>query len=268
MFNNYQNNRVFQEPNGLYLDSILSSGVPQRSSSATKAGLEAAIFQALAAEESFLPAGTNVAFAISSEEMPEYTLMADEERALSACAGRRRRQRFARGRSAVHLALARLGIQKSCPILRGRSGEPLWPPGIMGSISHCDPWSVAVVANGPSPLFIGVDLENVRCVNEIDITELICSEKELTWVNASNDFGRRLAVTFSAKEAAYKAFYRACKSYIDFKEVALSPLADEQCLRGEFLAAFNDRISSGDTFQVRYCWYNNLVFSYVIHIEK
>ncbi|WP_374216235.1 4'-phosphopantetheinyl transferase, partial [Frankia sp. R82] len=48
-----------------------------------------------------------------------------------------RRAEFVTGRACARLALARLGVAPR-PILRGPRGEPTWPRGIVGSITHCE----------------------------------------------------------------------------------------------------------------------------------
>src|SRR4029077_530348 len=50
------------------------------------------------------------------------------------------RLRWAMGRQAAHAAIARFGIKKS-PIMRGLVGDPIWPHGVTGSITHSSPWS-------------------------------------------------------------------------------------------------------------------------------
>ena len=62
------------------------------------------------------------------------------------------------GRACARKALSEIG----CPpvaIGSGTSGEPLWPIGYVGSISHTDCLAASVVALNPPMLGIGLDLE-------------------------------------------------------------------------------------------------------------
>jgi len=249
-------------------DQIASLRVSEVSrSTAMKSGLSAAIFQVLAAADSFLRVGRNVAFALlHTDEVPDYPLTSSEACVLSSRVSKRTRDRFALGRAAAHLALEHLGIERSFPILRGQDGEPLWPAGVAGSISHCDPWTVAVAATGPGRFTLGIDLESIVKVSEFDISQLLCSEKEIDWVKAGDDSERRLALLFSAKEATYKAFYPLCHRYIDFKEVTLSPHVKEESFRGELITPINVYLPAGASFQVRCRCYGDLVFSYIDHV--
>ena len=232
----------------------------------SKSELAGMIFQAVVAVDSFLRVGRNLAFAIlSAEETIGYTLKSDEAKLLSPRACQRKREEFTLGRTAARLALERLGIQKSPSILRCQDGEPLWPAGVAGSITHCYPWTIAVVAKGTERFTIGIDLEDVQRIKEIDISKLICTENELDWVYVGADFRKRLAIIFSVKEAIYKAFYPLCHRYIDFKEVTLSPLTQPDCFRADFSTALDYELSPADSCEIRYKCRNDYVFSYVVH---
>src|SRR5258708_38693026 len=59
-----------------------------------------------------------------------------EEMATVANAVDKRRREFATGRSCARDALRELGIEPG-PILAGERGMPRWPPGVVGSTTHC-----------------------------------------------------------------------------------------------------------------------------------
>jgi 4'-phosphopantetheinyl transferase EntD len=148
-------------------------------------------------------------------------------------ASQRQKLKFALGREAAYLALRQIGFQSGPAVSRGRGGQPLWPESVAGSISHCYPWSVAVVAKGSRDLVVGIDLESVDRLREIDIKNLICSDDELQWVE-EGDFRERLLMVFSAKEAIYKALYPLYQSYIDFKQVELFWVGEQRCFQAKF----------------------------------
>ncbi|MFC9329471.1 hypothetical protein [Kitasatospora sp. NPDC057015] len=54
--------------------------------------------------------------------------------------------------------MVRLGLPPA-PVLRGPSGEPVWPRGLIGSMTHTRGYHAAVVAPSRSILAIGVDAE-------------------------------------------------------------------------------------------------------------
>jgi enterobactin synthetase component D len=136
--------------------------------------------------------------------------------------------------------------------------------GIAGSITHCYPWSVAVVAKCPNPVAIGVDLESMDGIQGTDISRLVCREAELAWVG-KGDLRERLTMIFSAKEAIYKAFYPFCRRYIDFLEVVLTSCPEQYRLEGEFLAPLGPGLPEEQACAVHCVRHAELMFSCVIH---
>ncbi|WP_405845207.1 4'-phosphopantetheinyl transferase [Streptomyces platensis] len=67
-----------------------------------------------------------------------------EESQVIALAVDKRRREFTTARSCAREALRRLG-HPTVPIPRGRSGAPLWPAGVVGSITHCQGYRSAAV---------------------------------------------------------------------------------------------------------------------------
>ena len=62
--------------------------------------------------------------------------MFDAEARAVARAVPARRAEFAAGRRAAHRAMERLGVP-AAPVAMGSDRAPVWPPGVIGSISHC-----------------------------------------------------------------------------------------------------------------------------------
>src|SRR5206468_2745795 len=81
-----------------------------------------------------------------------------EEEALIAAAVDKRRREFATARGCARSALAALGIEPA-PILAGERGAPRWPPGIVGSITHCAGYRAAAVSSARDMITIGLDAE-------------------------------------------------------------------------------------------------------------
>ena len=124
-----------------------------------------------------------------------------------------RRAQFAAGRRAARSALESAGATRAA-ILKGAAGQPLWPSGILGSISHSDSWAVAaIVAGGCAG--IGVDIEARDAAAPELAPEILApgepaaGTRELTWA-------------FSAKEAAFKAVPPALQRDLTFANSWLS----------------------------------------------
>lgn len=83
-----------------------------------------------------------------------------EELALADDFSKQRLQAYCSGRSCARQALHGLGAQL-CPLLRTRSGAPVWPEGYTGSISHCPGLTAAGALRLGWMSDIGLDVEQI-----------------------------------------------------------------------------------------------------------
>ncbi|SNS38549.1 4'-phosphopantetheinyl transferase EntD (siderophore biosynthesis) [Antarctobacter heliothermus] len=141
-----------------------------------------------------------------------------EEAAVMTRACPARRAEFAAGRQAARRAMARLGLDPT-PIPMGPDRAPVWPDGIVGSISHAQGLCLAVVARARDVLSLGVDVEGDAPLTAELIPE-ICLPEELALLP---DAARPALATrlFSAKEAAYKAHYPLASHVFGFHGLAV-----------------------------------------------
>ncbi len=87
--------------------------------------------------------------------------LADDERDAVATALPARRAEFVTGRVLARRALARLGIPGGL-IPVARSGAPVWPPGVVGSITHCAGLRACAVGRRDEHAGIGIDATPAR----------------------------------------------------------------------------------------------------------
>jgi 4'-phosphopantetheinyl transferase EntD len=114
-----------------------------------------------------------------------------------------RQREFTRGRACASRVLHELGVPAQ-PVARGTEGEPIWPAGVVGSISHAEGLCVAVGALASAVGAIGVDVDVDR-VESSAFARRICKEPELSAIRRLGAPVEALApVVFSAKEASYK----------------------------------------------------------------
>src|SRR5207302_6761936 len=85
-------------------------------------------------------------------------LMAEEAAQLGPATVERRRREFAVGRACARRALRAFGIV-GVAISTGVQREPVWPQGVVGSITHCTGYCAAAVALGDHVTAIGIDAE-------------------------------------------------------------------------------------------------------------
>ncbi len=126
---------------------------------------------------------------------------------------------FAGGRLAARRAMARLGLARA-PIPMGADRAPVWPDGIVGSISHAQGLCLAVVARAQDFLSLGIDVEGDAPL-ATDLIPEICLPEELAPLpkSARPALAKRL---FSAKEAAYKAHYPLASQVFGFHGLAVN----------------------------------------------
>jgi 4'-phosphopantetheinyl transferase EntD len=149
-----------------------------------------------------------------------HTPIAPEEAALaSPRAVEKRRRELHAGRVAAHRALARAGAARAeAPILKGPRGEPLWPAGWVGAITHSDRLAAALVAPRAVTPGVGLDVEQLDREVTPEVVELVTRASERAWIGG--DRARFLAV-WSAKEAIFKATYPLAGVFLDFVDAEL-----------------------------------------------
>jgi 4'-phosphopantetheinyl transferase EntD len=170
-----------------------------------------------------LPWPTGVGICLASESAPP--LHPIEEQALGPRAVAGRRALFALGRAAARQALRELDGTEPVAIPRGSGGEPLWPEGIVGSISHSREVVVAVVGRRRDYVGLGVDVEDLGRGPTPRAARLVCRPSEMEWVDPESGT-LRLALLFSAKEAVFKALYPIEGEWLGFADAELTWLAD------------------------------------------
>ena len=170
--------------------------------------------------EKILPA--TVASAEAFTDPPDAVLFPQEEALMATAAGKRRRE-FATARSCARTALAELGVTPA-PILRGERGEPRWPPGFVGSITHCAGYRAAAVARAIDVLAIGVDAEPDEPLPDgvLDIVSGPGERERLRRLAAAAPATCWDRLLFSAKESVYKAWFPLTGRWLDYEDVDLS----------------------------------------------
>lgn len=150
---------------------------------------------------------------------PEAFLFPEELVAVARAIEHRKRE-HAIGRSCARRALARLGYPP-LPILSGPKREPLWPAGVVGSITHCRGYSAAAVAKDSQLLAIGIDAELHAPLPEGVFERISLPEERerLATAPAGVHWDRLL---FSAKEATYKAYYPLARAWLGFDQAAIA----------------------------------------------
>jgi 4'-phosphopantetheinyl transferase EntD len=170
--------------------------------------------------EKILP--DEVASAEAFNDPPDAVLYPGEEELISRAVDKRRRE-FRTVRHCARRALCQLGLPP-VPVLRGERGEPQWPPGVVGSMTHCAGYRAAAVARSCDLRALGIDAEphqplpsGVLDAIALDVEK--DSLSELAAVDRTTCWDRLL---FSAKEAVYKAWFPLTRSWLGFDDAAVT----------------------------------------------
>lgn len=174
----------------------------------------------------------------STTEMPlqvqrcEQLLSAREWDSIRHCAERRIVD-FCCGRLCARRALAEYGIN-GFDLLSAEDRQPIWPSGLLGSITHTDGFAAAVVAERDVALSLGIDVERIGAVHP-ELWPPICSPGELERLRTLPREQQSLtaALTFVAKEAFFKCQYPLARERFGFEEVELEQAASSAA-GGEF----------------------------------
>ncbi|CZW82016.1 enterobactin synthase subunit EntD [Enterobacter hormaechei] len=146
--------------------------------------------------------------------LPHHAQLAD--------AGRKRKADHLAGRIAAAHALP----DHTMPAI-GPSGEPLWPQGISGSITHSGTQAIAVVTQYPA--LIGIDCETILFENEArEIKDgIIDTQEEPVLSRQGYPFALALTLVFSAKESLFKALFPQVQAWMGFDCARVTRLDDK-----------------------------------------
>lgn len=125
---------------------------------------------------------------LPKEEVSMLNLIKDEKTRLESTLGRQ----------CIRKLLISLNKYKSYPILRGKIGEPMFPKGILGTISHTESIAIGAITDNKTIKAIGIDIQTIK---KFPAQQRFITSKE------DNLIGCSLLGILSIKESIYKALY-------------------------------------------------------------
>lgn len=166
---------------------------------------------------SLMPRGVVV---VDVDPKGEPPALPPEEAEMVMRAVAKRRRELAWGRSCARRALESLGVDWNTAIGRGDRGEPLWPSGVVGSISHCAGYCVTAVADQAVIGGLGIDAEAAGVLPRGGWEMISTAAERGALARAlGRPPGRYGIVLFSAKESIYKAWYPMTGQWLGFQDV-------------------------------------------------
>ena len=159
-----------------------------------------------------------VAAAELYDDPPDLTPLPEEEPLIAKSVAKRRNE-FITVRYCARQALGELGVPPA-PILKGEKGEPCWPDGVVGSLTHCEGFRGAAVGRHDAVRSVGIDAEphGVLPNGVLDAISLPIERTEIGALPAGLHWDR---ILFCAKEATYKAWFPVTKRWLGFEDARI-----------------------------------------------
>ncbi|MBQ0904761.1 4'-phosphopantetheinyl transferase [Micromonospora sp. U21] len=160
-----------------------------------------------------------VAVAVARPDDWAGELLAAEQACLGERAVQTRRRDFTAGRVCARRAMAGLGLPPAAvPAAADRA--PVWPAGVVGSITHTTGYCAAAAARSTDLRSVGMDAEQHREVNAGVRRLVLLPEEEETCARLPRGISWPV-VLFSAKETVYKVWHPVVGSWLDFHDARL-----------------------------------------------
>jgi 4'-phosphopantetheinyl transferase EntD len=176
---------------------------------------------------------TTVATAEMYDDPPDLVPLPEEEPLIARSVAKRRNE-FVTVRHCARLALGELGVAP-VPILKGEKGEPCWPRGVVGSLTHCEGYRGAVVGRQGEVRSVGIDAEphDVLPHGVLDAISLPAERVELSALPGGLHWDR---ILFCAKEATYKAWFPLTHRWLGFEDAHITFDVDASGDAGSFVS--------------------------------
>ncbi|HET6732787.1 4'-phosphopantetheinyl transferase family protein [Mycobacterium sp.] len=167
------------------------------------------------------------------DDPPELAPLPEEEPLIAKSVAKRRTE-FVTVRYCARQALGELGVP-AVPILKGDKGEPCWPDGVVGSMTHCEGYRGAVVGRHDEVRSVGIDAEphDVLPNGVLGAISLPAERAELQAMPSGLHWDR---ILFCAKETTYKAWYPLTRRWLGFEDAHIVFDVDDTGTSGGFVS--------------------------------
>ncbi|MFT6835424.1 MAG: enterobactin synthetase component D [Francisellaceae bacterium] len=142
----------------------------------------------------------------------------------------KRQAEYLAGRYATSMVFQPLHMPIS-NVLIGSNRSPIWPQGMVASISHSSTIALCAAALDNNYQYLGIDIErrlSLELVTEIKKSIINNNEEDLLLsFNNFMSFTDAFTLVFSAKESLFKALHPQVNSYFDFSAAELLKLCNK-----------------------------------------
>jgi 4'-phosphopantetheinyl transferase EntD len=161
--------------------------------------------------------------AVETREDTADVVLFPTEEAIIGQAVEKRRKEFTTARACAREAFGRLGLP-AVPITTGERGEPQWPAGVVGSITHCEGFRACALARTHEIATVGIDAEPNAPLPDGVLRDIARAE-ELPWLERLRREEPEVhsdRLLFSAKESVYKAWFPLTQRWLGFEDAIVT----------------------------------------------
>lgn len=177
----------------------------------------------------------------------------------------KRKSEFLAGRYLAKIALQSIG--RSCHYIAiGENRAPVWPQGILGSISHTSTIAQCVISDSQCYQYIGLDIEHWLTSADANniASSIVESPEEYAPLIPYLPFNKVLTLIFSAKESLFKAIYKEVGRYFDFSAAQVTSFElTKNELTLTIIQELSLTIPCGKQFQCKYEIRDDLVMTII-----
>ena len=131
----------------------------------------------------------------------------------------KRVREFTAGRHIARRALRHINVAaSSIPVAKNRC--PVWPDGIVGSISHTDDIVGVALARAQDYVSVGFDIEAGQAVKP-ELCDMVLTDDERCHIDLNAE-PELATLIFSCKESVYKAVYPLIGEFLEFQDLEIS----------------------------------------------
>ena len=175
----------------------------------------------------------------------------------------KKKAHFLGGRYCAHQALSMmkkkdLGVSENSEnnhdhhisIKRNEQGAPIWPEGVIGSITHTENFIGAVVESSEKLRGVGIDTEKVLGPQSVVMVESLVATEEEKKKGLAFDPFEYFTLIYSAKESIFKCLNPIIQKYIEFHDVTIESVCfDDKVFCFKLLKDLNEEFKEGMTFE-------------------
>lgn len=177
--------------------------------------------------------------------------------------GTKRMQAFATGRLLARSVLTDFGVQR-WPLLADRESCPIWPSGLIGSVTHTGKLCAVAVGSVVAVTSIGIDAEQVPRMHSKLWPSLFTAEEQAYLKTITSAAQQQAWATcfFSAKEAFFKYQFPLTRQWIGFKEAQVEKRGDMLWIR--VLKNDSNDLLPWNRFRVSYAFSDQWVLTAIL----